>query len=687
MLQDNCRLLDSIWSAKTGYTSYYTGSRSEGLDLPGSDDDYMLDVNYMLNFKVVQSVHEISDASICEEFFMCTENVKPGFALLRRVRQHTVMQSPVLKAALKTINNVEYLSSDYFVNDILHTTQSLNIGLTTARQGPSMETRWPHMDSSQPGDDCVPSIHCCFWPNDASEWIQRSRSFEWPTSDVMSSIVDFGCHLVAVGHPQSATKLSEWRISFSIAEKHLVWSFNHIQMQCYAVLKIVLKQYIKLKCSPQNQVLCSYFIKTFLFWKYETTPLEFWCKSNFWECIVYLLREFSKCIREGVIRHYFLPRFNLLSVKLTPEAQTELLLLYDIVIQYDINILRECNAMRSVWSKFLLSNENQMKIINDLKKYNLLLNDALMLTKLHYLTESLRDDYSYFLKKLFDTIFPHIEFASSASPSMRQLMQPLTTNQIRNRILNLPCKTCLKCLFLKYLCLKTEIESIISVHQGNKMLYMLQKNNQINASFDVSTRQLWHAIIVLKTLDYNATLNIVNRLLSIIPPCALYLPISGETISMYANKFLNSTSTQMQRARDAWLMDIAFDKCMSDILPLAIQIELYFCRVDGLRYTYDRVKLSPYVCSYYLRFLCYHELGQYENRDHALHQLIEVVNNRLQCGSRRDFSYNIAGYCLLVTGQIDRARDMFNRSLLFRMTHAPLRENYSSANWYITNFC
>ena len=143
----------------------------------------------------------------------------------------------------------------------------------------------------------------------------------------------------------------------------------------------------------------------------------------------------------------------------------------------------------------------------------------------------------------------------------------------------------------------------------------------------------------------------------------------------------------MHRARDTWLMDIVFDKWMSDILPLAIQIELYFYQFDPFYNIVDIVRLSPYVCAYYLMFLCYHELGQYDNRNCALRQLIDVINNRKQCGTRRDYSYNIAGHCLLVTGQIDRARDMFNSSLLFRMTHAPLQRNGNSANWYIRNFC
>ena len=66
-------------------------------------------------------------------------------------------------------------------------------------------------------------------------------------------IEQFGCHLVPVGHPLSARKSLEWRLSFSIAERTLVWSFNHTQLQCYAVMKLILKEYVKTKCTEKHK--------------------------------------------------------------------------------------------------------------------------------------------------------------------------------------------------------------------------------------------------------------------------------------------------------------------------------------------------------------------------------------------------------------------------------------------------
>ena len=132
------------------------------------------------------------------------------------------------------------------------------------------------------------------------------------------------------------------------------------------------------KCTPQNQVLCSYFMKTSLFWTFETTDTKFWLEENLRDCIRYSITEFTRCLHDSVLRHYFIPGFNLFSVKLTREAQRELLQLYDIVIQCDISILKECKTLRPVWSKFLSADNNQISIRCNTLKRTFTRNDELM---------------------------------------------------------------------------------------------------------------------------------------------------------------------------------------------------------------------------------------------------------------------------------------------------------------------
>ena len=712
--QDHCLLHDSMLSSTKLSNIYYTGSKAEGLDLPGSDMDFMIDMNSLLNigkfnmfhFNVIQSLQERSNTALCEEFLLCTEDTKPGFALLRRVMPPKISGklNPFLQKGIQNINGVQYLIGDRMI-DMLHSNYDfMTPYVTRKRPGPSLE-KWMHWeDKSESGTDGVYSIHCDFWPKDALEWAERPRHFGWPSSRDISSIIDFGCHLVSIGHPNSETKFMEWRVSFSIAERILVWSFNHIQIQCYAVMKIILKEFIKKKCRQQNQVLCSYFIKTFLFWKYETTNLDFWCKSNFRECIKFLLTEFSQCIQEGVLRHYFLPSFNLLSVKLTQEAQTELLQLFDIINQCDISIFKECSTLQKVWSKFLLANENQMKIIQNERKTNFLNNDVLLMEKFNTLLmlpfdkEDLRSNFSIFsndqnIQKIVSYFAKNNEFGNkdlqnywiTQGINAFKRDAPITwqrpiSEQIISKVLSLPCKTCLKSLLIDRLTLERRVRSLLPLSLGNEDLYKLQEIANGNTSSEILSK-LWCAIVFLKKSDYTSTLDIINQVLSNISPFVLYYSArdSHRRNNQYLDRFFKSSCTTTQRAKQAWLTDIMFADCMSDILPLGIQIELYFR--DHEHNDQNRVYLSPYICAHYLLFLCYNEIHQYDNRDCALRQLIDNAYNLEQCSVFSQTSYNIAGHCLLIAGEIDRARNMFNMSLQTKF----LKKN--SAMWYKKNFC
>ena len=450
-------------------------------------------------------------------------------------------------------------------------------------------------------------------------------------------------------------------------------------MQCYAVMKIILKEFVKKKCSPQNQVLCSYFIKTFLFWKYETTSFDFWKKTNFRECIKYLIIEFYLCLKEGVIRHYFIPSFNLLSVKLTPEAKIELLQLFDDIIQSDMSIMRDCITLRDVWAKFLSADKNKTSITHSACRTNFLKNDKLFMK---YSTEwrikmADIDPSSVFMNYISKEILE--EITQSHARSYLKIRSYSLEDHI-NQIRSLPCKTFLPSVLIKQSVIEEYVMQAKTLCQGNKGLYRLHHiiNHNKSSAIDISTCKLRYAIILLMKGDYDLTLTIVNQVLSSIPPFALYSSNEGtEGERLYVDIFLKSEQNIMQRARKAWLRDLIVEKRMAEIMPLAIRVELFVidCNIKV-------VCLSPFICLYYMMFMCYHNLGQYDNRDRALRQLIDVANNYDQSGRMPHHSFNIAGHCLLIAGDIVRARRMFFTS--YMLTHdCPPFDKFNAAPWYM----
>ena len=657
--QDYCKLDDCICSTVSPMNRYYTGSKAEGLDLPGSDDDYMYEINSAFNIEVVQSLDKNTSTSPYNTFLMLTENIRPGFTLLKHVSPTPL--NPFLSRASQEMNGSQYLRGDLFVQQMIEGIQGffcgagLNDVLKMHRQGPSKETA---NGLGREPDDNVDCIRCSFWPSEASEWRDRPRHFGWPTQDDLMSITNFGFHLVAVGHPNSQTKLFEWRISFSIAERILVWSFNHVQMQCYALMKIILKQFIKVRCNPHNQILCSYFIKTFLFWKYETTEVNFWREDNIRECIKYLFTEFSKCIREGSLRHYFIPRFNLLSVKLTPEAQRELLQLFDIVIESDIGILKDCGCLKDIWSGFLqiiaVRNDSIASYIRSSFSFK---NDQCIFQNFELLKHLTRDNLCW-LPNAFNK-----------------------HDKVFRQVLSLSCKTPLRDLVLKCLLFHKYISSAThTVSPNNRCMYdLLRKVPLKMCSFDISTCKLTCAILLYKAGDYQSTLAIINQVLSNIPPFVMHRDDSLQTRELYKDVYWDSSVTIIQKAKTAWMLPMDFHQ-KDTSLPLAIRIELYFHRVS--------VRLSPFTCAYYLQFLCYFDLHQYENRDRALEQLVDFEKTAAErVTDGESFSdLNIAGHCLLLAGKIAESRDMFYLSYALVQQFLPEFQVLNSARWYLQNF-
>ena len=201
---------------------------------------------------------------------------------------------------------------------------------------------------------------------------------------------------------------------------------------------------------------------------------------------------------------------------------------------------------------------------------------------------------------------------------------------------------------------------------------------------DIASSKLWLAAFLLQQGDYCRSLQVVNYVLSSIPPYTQYYNGHTNTSNdrskqLYVDTFCTTKTNIISRAKKAWLRDMHFTPEEYRFLPRAIQIELRYC------YKRFGVFISPFAHAYYLMFLCYHRLGQYDNRDRALRQLVDTVNDRERRGIAQHHSYNIAGHCMLMAGNVEMARNMFLESVQF--THSrqsPAYDRYNSAYKYLS---
>ena len=166
-------------------------------------------------------------------------------------------------------------------------------------------------------------FRCNHWPHEALPWIQRCQLKHWPPESVLSAIVKEGCHVVPISSaPLDLERDSEWRISFSIAERKLVYSMNHCQFICYGMMKIFLKEVIN--ADDDDPCLSSYFMKTDLFWVVQNDRRIEWTPCNlflcFWNCLKLLL----SWVYRGECPNFFIPQNNMFRVKVVGHKQAAL---------------------------------------------------------------------------------------------------------------------------------------------------------------------------------------------------------------------------------------------------------------------------------------------------------------------------------------------------------------------------
>ena len=119
----------------------------------------------------------------------------------------------------------------------------------------------------------------------------------------------------------------------------------------------------------------------------------------------FLISELKRCIYEGILRHYFFPKFNLLSIKLTPEARMELLQFFEIIIQRGVCIMKECRTLCKVWSLFVTTEGSKNDLLNMMKMINVVRNDQCLMSKLDACTLNLtRSDTSPFTHRIIGQI-------------------------------------------------------------------------------------------------------------------------------------------------------------------------------------------------------------------------------------------------------------------------------------------
>ncbi|XP_062614135.1 uncharacterized protein LOC134275866, partial [Saccostrea cucullata] len=326
-------MINNEENTKKGVIEMLSGSFREGFRLWGSDKDYMY---WHHNYQVIWDESLLQYYNEQNQILIVSDNSEspPGFTLLWLPNNK---MAKVILSSCVVMKNKLYLSSSkykhnmpsYFItNPIIHgPCKSGNFkGIIEVDEANVFQSR--------------------SWPPSASSWVSRCRT--WPKPHVVCDIVKKGCHFVAIGHSLGNHVDNEWRISFSLAEKELVYSMNHCQFLIYGLLKLFLNDVINNGLDSEDKILCSYHMKTAFFWAIQQNTLSHWSPQNilqgFWICFKLIF----KWVYEGVCPNFFIPENNMFLSKIHGDSQTVLFLrLYTLYERGVVSCLLHCSLIRA----------------------------------------------------------------------------------------------------------------------------------------------------------------------------------------------------------------------------------------------------------------------------------------------------------------------------------------------------
>src|SRR6218665_3346347 len=160
--------------------------------------------------------------------------------------------------------------------------------------------------------DTVTSLWCPQWPKEAQGWPKRPRRNGWPTIETISEVLGNGCHVVYAQHRSCRDDKYQWRLSFSTAEVILLQSWTKIQQIVYHLLRFFAKRdLIQNDCLKEDEVLCTYYLKTLMLWTCEEKPPEWWDSRSVIVICCEMLKKLSELLKKGYCPNYFIPEANL----------------------------------------------------------------------------------------------------------------------------------------------------------------------------------------------------------------------------------------------------------------------------------------------------------------------------------------------------------------------------------------
>ena len=638
------------------------GSVVEGTHITGSDRDRMVVASNI-------TVHTNSRKVGCTKghrFLLDEADSSPGYGRLRLINlqgsdfQIYDLDKTDIRDLFQETTDGNFLSSEKFKNllvsciKIAKQKEYLPHGpCATGEQFGSMIDK-PGIKSAE---DVAHALVCDEWPAGAQKWITRKRSHDWPPKNIIEKISKMKCHAVPVGNSRSSNFSLEWRISFLLGERELVWNFNDTQVQCYVLLKKLLKKHIE-QIAPDQ--LSSYHIKTTMFWMAEEQGMLMWCDENLLGCVAECLNKLSHSVRTKKLQHYFYRENNLLYNKFDNSSDKERVLQKIYEIQEDLEqcvseclggwktVTEVCNSCQTLHKNFINWNTEiscqQEDYEQIMKRQELLILYRSML--IIYVNTSLGSHLPTFVRH------QHLSFEQNPPEDIDRQILEMTKVFIAIR---LGMSFCGHIAAPEDVLFQFEPEGTsISMQDAYNLLDCGRQLDDLSGTLYLASIYLWEG----KFLSSQALVLSVLRQDKLLVHSGwsskrvIRLTKEGKA-KLESTTLLTGTEEKIFPA-----YDVIFSSVDDHCVPYPVKFECVLAQTE----TENFIMIHPCVYAYFLLCVGQFRTGQFESYANTLEQLQQLV---CELGDELNVhrALNLVGHCYYLGGNVNAALRCYSSSL------------------------
>lgn len=498
-----------------------------------------------------------------------------------------------------------------------------------------------HSDSSIIKCDLAVGFACEKWPLQTNNFMARCNKFGWPAKNTLEQMVSFGCFFAPIGsnqsrHDNDPNSDKEWRLSFVQAEQILVREMNHCQFLCYALLKMFLNDVLNKKAKEEEKLLCSYYIKTAMFWCIQTDPGYEWSKENFfesfWKCYKLLL----SWVYAGYCPNFFIPQNNMFVCKILGADQERLF-----TTMYNLYCSgKQCfSTITRLQTALEYGAKSQLTkiIINQVHITDRLISDAI-------------DDINSL--QCQDIIYARkaLNLYKISPIDTSNIEQILITMHVFNIFHDISLSRQSSCHF------KTKCKNNKQIYKNHKKVGISLLT--LTSKYGPASDPLYLALFWYIDGNYSHSIYILEKIRRRLHQDHVFFWDDDYVEQSYTRKMQGKPmSVKIKEGMAFWI----YIYSNSSFSELNIEISL-------LRKPENPacLAISPFVFTEFLMFLCHHRLKS-PNADHyiqTLHSFLKRDDDRY-VGERRGraIAWDILGICYHLSGNLEQALSAYEESL------------------------